>query len=1064
SDEIRRTFVEFFGQRAHSAVPSSPVVPHNDPTLLFTNAGMNQFKPIFLGQADPGSDMGRLKRAVNSQKCIRAGGKHNDLDDVGKDTYHHTFFEMLGNWSFGDYFKKEAVDWSWELLTKVYGINPDALYATYFGGNTKAGIAPDLETRELWLKYLPAGRVLPGNMKDNFWMMGDTGPCGPCTEIHVDRITAGGQGKRDAADLVNSGDPMVLEIWNNVFIQFNAEYPADGAAALLQWDTTPEAERGRLPFTSRADIEAKFRKLITLPAKHVDTGMGFERLVSVIKGVGSNYDTDVFAPLFVAIERGTHAAAYTGRLGAADVGNKDTAYRVIADHIRTLTFAITDGAIPGNEGRGYVLRRILRRAVRYGRQCLGAKPGFFSSLVPVLVDQMAPAFPELAKDPRRVAEIIKGEEESFARTLDRGIVHFDEASVRAFSKARLAPHHQAQNQTASTSRDADGWTVAIHEKEGHKLVAAAKVNQITAAWANEHFGPNRGIAGEDAFKLYDTYGFPLDLTKLMAEERGLNVDEAGFAKLMAEAKEKARTGGKFVSEQGDLALTGDAIARLRAMNVAPTDDSDKFHGREVRATVKAIWNGTDFDDHVTAAGTGLTPVVLILDKTSFYAEMGGQVGDTGRIEVLRAAGGSAAMSNDDDDLGGPGSRGGRENGGEFRVEDTKAYGGYIAHLGKIAKKDIKVGDEVLLKVDPLRRGGVSGHHTATHLLNLGLRAALGEGVEQKGSLVADDRLRFDFSHGKPVAPEELARIEQVVQSQIKSDFPVYTDLVPLAKAKTIKGVRAVFGEAYPDPVRVVSIGRAVDHLFDASGASQTSAEFCGGVHVSKTGDIGDFCLVSEEGVAKGIRRLTALSGVPAKAAIMAGRAASARLDAAEKLTGDAFVAEVKSLVTEIDQLTIPLTVKQQLRARVAALQEQVKQAGKAASGARAAEVAAAARSVASSSEWEMTSCIITTIEAGSDRDALNAAVNTIRELRPRHGLLLISPDQSEGKLTIVAAVPDALQKRGLKAGDWVREAAAACGGRGGGRPDIAQGGGTDLTKVKEALSAARTYALGKCPV
>ena len=478
SAQIRAMFLDYFkaAPRSHAFVPSSPCVPHDDPTLLFANAGMNQFKPLFLGQADPGTPMGRLKRAVNSQKCIRAGGKHNDLDDVGRDTYHHTFFEMLGNWSFGDYFKKEAVDWSWELLTQVYGINPDALYATYFGGSTKAGIAPDLETRELWLKYLPAERVLPGNMKDNFWMMGDTGPCGPCTEIHVDRVTASGQGRRSVPELVNSGDPLVLEIWNNVFIQFNAEYPAEGAAALLKWDTTPEAERVRLGFASRGEIEAKYRKLIPLPARHVDTGMGFERLVSVIKGVSSNYDTDVFAPLFVAIERSTHAAAYTGRLGAADVNNKDTAYRVIADHIRTLTFAITDGAVPGNEGRGYVLRRILRRAVRYGRQCLGAKPGFFASLVPVLVDQMAPAFPELARDPRRVAEIIKDEELSFARTLDRGIVQFDEAAVRAFTRARLAPHHQAHNQTVSASRDGDGggWTVAIHEKDGHRLVASSK--------------------------------------------------------------------------------------------------------------------------------------------------------------------------------------------------------------------------------------------------------------------------------------------------------------------------------------------------------------------------------------------------------------------------------------------------------------------------------------------------------------------------------------------------------------------------------------------------------------
>ncbi|MFT3685837.1 MAG: alanine--tRNA ligase [Phycisphaerales bacterium] len=701
SAQIRAMFIDYFkaAPRSHTFVPSSPCVPHDDPTLLFTNAGMNQFKPLFLGQADPSTPMGKLKRAVNSQKCIRAGGKHNDLDDVGKDTYHHTFFEMLGNWSFGDYFKKEAIDWSWELLTKVYGINPDSLYATYFGGNTHANMAPDLETRELWLKYLPASRVLPGNMKDNFWMMGDTGPCGPCTEIHVDRLTANGQAKRDAASLVNSGDPMVLEVWNNVFIQFNSEYPAEGAAALLQWDGTAEAERGRLAFPSRTAIENKFRKLLTLPAKHVDTGMGFERLVSVIKGVNSNYDTDVFAPLFVAIERSTHAPAYTGKLGAADTNNKDTAYRVIADHIRTLSFAITDGAVPSNEGRGYVLRRILRRAVRYGRQCLNAKPGFFASLVPVLVDQMAPAFPELAKDPKRVAEIIKDEELSFARTLDRGIVQFDEAAVRAFSKARLAPHHQAQNQTVSTSRDSDGWTVAIHEKDGHRLVTSSKVNQITPAWADEHFGPNRGISGEDAFKLYDTFGFPVDLTKLMAEERGLSVDEVEYKKLLDKAKDLSRTGGKEVSDEDNLTLTGDAIARLKGMNIAPTDDSDKFHGRQIRATVKAIWNGTDFDERLTAGEAALHRNAIILDKTCFYAEMGGQVGDTGTMEVLRAGGGSSDNENDNTGGGGP---------GEFRVEDTQVFGGYVAHIGRLVKRDIKVGDEVLLDIDHTRRTGSAG--------------------------------------------------------------------------------------------------------------------------------------------------------------------------------------------------------------------------------------------------------------------------------------------------------------------------------------------------------------------
>ena len=409
--KVRQTFIQFFQSKpaapppptnGHTFVASSPVVPHDDPTLLFTNAGMNQFKPCFLNQTKPGSPLHGLKRAVNSQKCIRAGGKHNDLDDVGKDTYHHTFFEMLGNWSFGDYFKKEAVEWSWELLTKVYGLPPAALYATYFEGKPEAGLEPDLETKELWEKFLPPERVIPGNMKDNFWEMGETGPCGPCTEIHVDRLTAMGQENRVVPHKVNSGDPDVIEIWNNVFIQFNRE-PA------------PPGQAGELKL---------------LPAKHVDTGMGLERLTSILQHKRSNYDTDVFFPIFAEIEKLTKGRfSYHGKLGAADKDHADTAFRVIADHIRTLTFALTDGAVPSNEGRGYVLRRILRRAVRYGRQTLGLEGGFFAKLVPVVVAEFGDFFPELRKNPARVIEIIKEEEESFGKTLDRGIKLFEEAAA-----------------------------------------------------------------------------------------------------------------------------------------------------------------------------------------------------------------------------------------------------------------------------------------------------------------------------------------------------------------------------------------------------------------------------------------------------------------------------------------------------------------------------------------------------------------------------------------------------------------------------------------------------------
>ncbi|MBL8757785.1 MAG: alanine--tRNA ligase, partial [Phycisphaerae bacterium] len=742
ADQIRRAFIEFFQGKpggaagGHTFVPSSPTVPHDDPTLLFTNAGMNQFKPLFLGTADPSTPMGKLRRAVNSQKCIRAGGKHNDLDDVGKDTYHHTFFEMLGNWSFGDYFKQEAIDWAWELLTKVYGIPPHALYATYFGGSPAAGLEPDHEARELWLKYLPPHRVIPGSMKDNFWEMGDTGPCGPCSEIHVDRMAGpdpkiGGGHNRDASALVNTGDPDVIEIWNNVFIQFNRE--ADGS-------------------------------LRPLPAKHVDTGMGFERLVSVLQQKRSNYDTDVFAPLFAAIESVTGAKKpYTGRVGAADKDNTDTAYRVIADHIRTLTFAITDGATPSNEGRGYVLRRILRRAVRYGRQTLGARTGFFSQLVDVVVRHFGDAFPELRKDPARVAGIIREEEESFGKTLERGCVLFDEACVRAFAGARLTPHLQMAHAKATARKSESGGLALEIEVPGDRgLSGLFRPADMTAQWADQYFGPARGIAAEDAFKLYDTYGFPVDLTLLMAEERGLKVDMDGFNRLMEEAKEKARAGSKFTGEHGPITLPTDAIARLRHMGVEPTADVDKFHGRDIRAKVLAIWNGEDFDSVVTGVA-GLKPVGLILDKTNFYAEMGGQVGDTGRVHVS-----VPVKSTGREDAGATAQ-------GEFRVDDARAFGGYVLHVGLCIRREVRVGDEVLLSLDGPRRAAIASNHTATHLLNLALARALGPEVHQRGSLVSPEKLRFVFCPPRPGTPQELARIQHNERETLAADLTGFAE-------------------------------------------------------------------------------------------------------------------------------------------------------------------------------------------------------------------------------------------------------------------------------------------------
>jgi alanyl-tRNA synthetase len=962
ASEVRSTFIEFFKSKGgqpgtgpdggHRFVPSSPCVPVDDPTLLFTNAGMNQFKPIFLGNVPAGHPLSGLKRAVNSQKCIRAGGKHNDLDDVGKDTYHHTFFEMLGNWSFGDYFKKEAVEWSWELLTKVFKLPEAALYATYFEGNEKLGLPPDEETKNLWLRFLPPERVLPGNMKDNFWEMGETGPCGPCTEIHVDRLTAMGIQTRNAAQFVNASDPDVIEIWNNVFIQFDRQQ--DGS-------------------------------LRPLPAKHVDTGMGLERLVSILQHKRSNYDTDVFHPIFEAIQLATNARPYRGKLGADDADLVDTAYRVIADHIRTLTFAITDGAVPSNEGRGYVLRRILRRAVRFGRQKLNAKSGFFAQLVPVVVQHFGDAFPELRKDPKRVQSIILEEEESFGRTLDRGIKLFDEAAARS---------------EAGT------------------------------------------VAAADAFQLYDTFGFPIDLTLQMAEERGLRVDVAGYEKLMAEQKERSRAGAKETSD-GGLALDGDAVARLAKMNVAPTQDNDKFHGRDVKARVLAIWNGHNFDQHHSVATRA---VGVILDRTSFYAEMGGQVADHGRIVVTRENRESARDAHD---------------GGEFRVEDAKSFGGYVLHIGHTMRGEIRVGDEVLVHVDQHRRKAVASNHTATHLLNHALRGALGEHVDQKGSLVEPERFRFDFSNNGPVEPEHLASIERAVRHQIEQNLTIYADIAPLFVAKQINGLRAVFGETYPDPVRVVSIGQPVNELLESPESPmwrELSVEFCGGTHVGATSEIGAFCLVSETGIAKGIRRIEALTGVPAQAAIGAADELGRRIESAATLPDDRLAQEVAELNAEIDQLTLPLARKHDLRVKMGDLLERVKGAQKRAAAQSRERAEQMARQIADAASAGVEDYVIATIEAGSDRQALQAAANLIGQRCPKVGVLLFSPDEAEGRVSIMAAVPKSLIDRGLKAGDWVREAAQACGGKGGGKPDQAQGGGTDVSKMKEASKVARTYA------
>ncbi len=1009
-NDVRRAFLDFFKAKAHAFVPSSPVVPHDDPTLLFTNAGMNQFKPIFLGQAAAGSDLGKLKRAVNSQKCIRAGGKHNDLDDVGKDTYHHTFFEMLGNWSFGDYFKAEAIAWAWELLTKVYGIPPERLYVTYFEGNDTHRLAADEETRELWLKYLPASHVLTGNMKDNFWEMGDTGPCGPCTEIHFDRV-----GGRNAAKLVNTGDPDVLEIWNNVFIQYNRE--ADGS-------------------------------LKPLPANHVDTGMGLERLVSVLQGKRSNYDTDVFAPLFEAIERHTGARPYRGKLGAEDIGNVDTAYRVIADHIRTLTFAITDGAVPSNVGRGYVLRRILRRAVRYGRQMLGAKSGFFAQLVPVIIESMGEAFPELYVQPQKVQAIILDEEESFGRTLDRGIDLFERAVVSALKQAPLKEPFASAEYEINFLKIAGENAVQIHKPGPVVDGFVHKIRSLTPVLVANYFQKTPEIQGSEAFKLSDTFGFPIDLTALMAEERGLKVDMPGYEAERKRAEELSRSKPAVQDETTGptLELTGDETARLARLNIEPTDDSAKFANRDVSAHIKAIWNGNNFDEAAKASIYQGRRIGVILNRTNLYSEMGGQVSDHGRIQVL----GEAKSSTRD-----------RNEGGEFRVEEVRSFAGYVLHIGHILHGELRTGDTVQVHQDKMRRAAVASNHTATHLLNFNLRKVLGGSPDQKGSLVADDRLRFDFSHGHPVLGPELERIEAGVREQIKNNLTVHAETAPLYLAKSVTGARAVFGETYPDPVRVVSIGQPVPNLIDSPTKpewNELSVEFCGGTHVATTKEIHNFTLIAEEAVAKGVRRVVGLTGKLADAAISAGDEISQRVKAAEKLEVDALTKEVAAINGELEKAVMPLWQKHAARAAIVNLQEKIKVASKQASAGKRDQAIKLARQLAESAKSSLENFVISTIDAAQDRQALQTAVQLIRDTCPRSAVMLFDVAEAEGKVTIMAAVPEAFITRGLKAGDWVREAAAVVGGKGGGKPDSAQGGGTDPSKVRESIAAARAYA------
>ncbi|TPX09300.1 uncharacterized protein E0L32_009492 [Thyridium curvatum] len=944
--KVRQTFFDFFEKHQHKIVPSSSVVPHNDPTLLFTNAGMNQFKPIFLGTIRKSDPLYGVKRAADSQKCIRAGGKHNDLDDVGKDSYHHTFFEMLGNWSFGDYFKKEAVEMAWTLLTKVYGLDPKRLYVTYFEGDASMNLEADLEAKELWRAIgVPDDHILPGNMKDNFWEMGDQGPCGPCSEIHYDKV-----GGRNAAHLVNQDDPLVVEVWNLVFMQFDRQ----------------------------AD-----KSLKSLPAKHIDTGMGFERLVSALQDKQSNYATDIFSPLFTRIQEVTGARPYTDKYGKDDADGIDTAYRVIADHIRLLSFSIADGAVPNNEGRGYVVRRVLRRGVRYARKYFNAEIGtFFSKILPALVEQMGEQFPELAKKQVDIKEILDEEEEAFERTLDRG------------------------------------------EKQFEKYAAvAAKSN-------------NGKLSGSDVWRLYDTFGFPVDLTKIMAEERNLTIDEAE----VAVAQEKAREASKSVKEsvQTFAKLNVHQISELENDLKVPRPDSEaKYIRGDSTGKVQLIYTGTEFVK--TSKDIPLkTPVGVLLDKTNFYAESGGQVADTGRLII--------------DDVA------------EFKVLDCQEFGGYIVHNGYFEYGQLAAGDEVICEYDELRRQPIRNNHTGTHVLNHSLREVLGDDVNQKGSLVDQDKLRFDFSHKAAVTIPELKKIEDMSNAYIKQNCKVFYKDVELELARQIEGVRAVFGETYPDPVRVVSIGIEVDMLLEKPKNHEwrkVSVEFCGGTHVEQTGQIKDLVIVEEGGIAKGIRRIVAYTGEAAHQVQREANLFSERLDALDKLPfGPEKEALIKTTAHELNQLTISTLTKEELRIRFAKIQKDVVDELKKRQKAELKVSVSTVQEFFAKPENKDANVFVGRLPVSANAKAISEVINHYKSKGKDKSVYVFGGNPDEGVVHGVYVGTD-LASKGITAEEWTGRVSEIIGGKAGGKEPSRQGAGTKPEKLEEGLAVAEKFLADK---
>ncbi|CCJ30352.1 unnamed protein product [Pneumocystis jirovecii] len=944
SHKVRETFISYFKERDHTFVPSASVVPYNDPTLLFTNAGMNQYKSIFLGTVDPYSPLGKLKRAVNSQKVIRAGGKHNDLDDVGKDSYHHTFFEMLGNWSFGDYFKKEAIAYSWDLLTRIYELPKNCLYVTYFQGDEENEILPDLETRDLWIAIgVDQNHILPGSKKDNFWEMGDIGPCGPCTEIHYDRI-----GGRNATNLVNKDDPDVIEIWNNVFIQYNRE---------------------------------KNGKLVPLPSKHVDTGMGFERLVSILQNKSSNYDTDIFYPLLKKVHEITGIRPYQGKFGDEDIDGIDTAYRVVVDHVRTLMFSICDGCIPNNDGRGYVLRRILRRGARYARKKFNYPIGnFFSSLAPTLINQMVHAFPELEKG-YSILDILDMEEASFAKTLDRGEKMFDKYLQNA-------------------------------------IVKNTKV-----------------LPGKDVWSLYETYGFPIDLIDLIAKEKGMEIDQKGFKDTEIRSKEISRKSrGNNLESLKTIEINAHDFVKLQTMNVSHTDDSFKYNSGTINSKVKAIFYNKLFINSTENIKQG-EQIIIILDKTNFYGEEGGQEGDVGKLVL--------------------------EGKAEFFVEDTQINAGYVLHIGYMKYGYFELNDEIICEYEDIgRRKPIKNNHTATHLLNFSLRKILGDDVHQKGSLVSSEKLRFDFSYNFRISISDLAKIEDMCNDYISKDFTVYSKEINLDLAYKIFGVRAMFGETYPDPVRVLSVGVDLNEVIKSPTLSKWkdySIEFCGGTHVSKTSDIKNFIIVEEGSISKGIRRIVALTGHEANSALRSTHDFSERLACLKSMpAGPEKIQRSKLMTAELDCIAISIIEKFKFRETLSQIQKEILELEKNKRKEEERRVVDFIKTYFSENPNE-TYLVVNIPNISPNMKVLSNAISYVKTNEKDKSVYLFATDQNQSKniAHICYVSKSALVK--VNGQEWANTVTTILGGKSGGKIDSAQGIGTNIEKIDEAVTAAIAY-------